>query len=114
VSYKDATVGLVYSPEYFADTDSFIYVYGEYSFALSEQISLDLHLGLNMFDDDAAFASFLGAAGAGDDYLDYSIGLSTSAVGLDFAVQYLGSDVDDDACGNICDGTLVLSVSKSL
>jgi uncharacterized protein (TIGR02001 family) len=114
IGYKDATVGLVYSPEYFADTDSFIYLYGEYSYAINEQLNLDLHLGWNMFDDDEAFAEFLGATGAGDDYIDYSVGLSTSYVGLDFAVQWVGSDVDDDACGDICDDTVVLSVSRSL
>ncbi len=53
-------------------------------------------------------------AGAGDDFIEYRVGLSTSYVGLDFGPQYVRSDVDDDACGNICDGSIVVSVSKSL
>ena len=114
VSYMGGTLGLVYSPDYFAETDAFIYVYGDYSFAVNEQISLDFHLGWNKFDDDDAFASFLGAGGAGSDYIDYSVGASTSQLGLDFALAYVGSDVDDDACGDICDGAIILSVSKSL
>lgn len=119
LSYMDGTVGLVYSNDYFAETDSFIYLYGDYSWAINEQLALDIHLGWNMFDDDDAFAEFLDINPAvnnpGDDYFDYSVTLSTSAVGLDFALALVGTDIDDDDCGaELCDDTIVLSVSKSL
>lgn len=118
--FYGATVGLNYSPDYFAETDAFVYVYGEYSFPLGEAVSLDLHLGWNVFDDDDSFAAFIAPApgeNAGDDYIDYSIGLSTSALGLDWAVAYIGTDIDDDECfggTKLCEGSIVASVSKSL
>lgn len=114
------TVGVNYSPDYFAETDAFFYFYGDYSVPLAENLSLDFHLGWNLFDDDEAFASFIGPAAGenpGDDYMDYSVGLSTSAVGLDFGLSYIGTDLDKDECfagTKLCEGSIVASVSKSL
>ena len=87
-SYEDLTVGVAYSPDYFAETDSFFYVHGEYSFALAENLSLDLHLGFNIFDDKEAGAGFgIGEVGdPKDQYIDYAIGLSTSAMGVDWGL----------------------------
>ncbi|MEE8078661.1 MAG: TorF family putative porin [Pseudomonadales bacterium] len=126
LSYMDGTVGLVYSNDYFQETDTFIYLYGEYSWAINEDFALDFHLGWNSFDDDAAFAEFIIPAvgeDPGDDYIDYSITLSTSAAGLDFGLAFIGTDIDDKECfggddrngkTELCDDTIVLSVSKSL
>ncbi len=117
-SWKDLTVGLAISPDYFAETDTFYYIYGDYSFGLAENLSLDLHLGANVFDDDSAGASFgIGDAGGEDQYFDYAIGLSTSQWGLDWTVQIIGTDLDEDECfgdTKLCDDNIVLSVSKSL
>ena len=115
-----ATVGVNYSPDYFAETDDFFYFYGDYSVALVDNLSLDVHVGWNLFDSNEAFASFIGPAAGenpGDDYMDYSVGLSTSAVGLDFGVTYVGTDLKKAECfagTKLCDDTVVLSVSKSL
>jgi uncharacterized protein (TIGR02001 family) len=120
VGFYGATVGVNYSPDYFAETDSFVYVYGDYSYPLVENLSLDLHVGWNVFKDDESFAAFIGpdvGEDPGDDYIDYSIGLSTSAVGLDFALNYIGTDLDDEECfagTKLCEGSIVASVSKSL
>ena len=73
-----------------------------------------------MFDDDEAFAEFivqLLGEDPGDDYIDYSVTLSTTAAGLDFALAWVGTDIEDDECfggDEACDDTIVLSVSKSL
>ena len=129
VSFGDATLGLAYSPDYFFETDSFIYLYGDYSYALAENWSLDVHYGINMFDDDAAGAEFgIGtctvtlangncANGTEDTYSDWSVGVSTSAAGLDFSLQYIDTDLDEEDCfGNtqLCDSTAVFTISKSL
>ena len=118
-SYQDLTLGLAYSPDYFAETDSFFYVYGDYSYPLAENLSLDLHLALNIFNDKDAGAAFgIGEVGdPTDQYLDYSIGLSTSAMGVDFGLQLIGTDLDDDECFDGfkgCEASVVVSVSKSL
>jgi len=129
ISFGDATLGVAYSPDYFYETDSFFYVYGDYSFGLAENLSLDLHYGLNIFDDEEVGADFgIGscsafrangecANGSEDTYADWSVGLSTSAAGLDFALQYIDTDLDDEDCfgdTKLCDSTVVFSVSKSL
>lgn len=115
-----ATLGVNFSPDYFAETGDFFYFYGGYSLPLAENLSLDAHVGWNLFDSNEEFAAFIGPAAGenpGDDYIDYSIGLSTSAIGLDFAASYVGTDLDEEECfagTKLCDDTIVLSVSKSL
>lgn len=116
VSFGDATVGLAYSPDYFAETDTFYYLYGDYSFALAENLSLDLHLGYNYFDDGEAFG--IGEPPSfEDDYFDFSVGVSTSAAGLDLSAAVVGTNLDDDECfggSKLCETNVVLTVSKSL
>ena len=129
ISFGDATVGMQYSPDYFYETDTYFYLYGDYSFALAENWSLDLHYGLNMFDSEEVGADFgIGQCfttnargectnGTEDTYSDWSIGVSTSAVGLDFGLQYIDTDLDDRDCfggTKLCDSTAVFTVSKSL
>ena len=125
-SWKDLTVGLAISPDYYAETDTYYYIYGDYSFGLAENLSLDLHLGVNVFDDDSAGPSFgIGELGDPEDqYFDYGIGLTTSRFGLDWTAAVIGTDLDEDQCfpstppdpakTKLCDDTIVLSVSKSL
>ncbi len=118
-SYQDLTLGLAYSPDYFAETESYFYFYGDYSLPLSENLSLDLHLGMNVFNDKDAGAAFgIGEVGdPKDQYLDYAIGLSTAAMGVDWGLQFVGTDLSDDECFDGfkgCEATVVVSVSKSL
>ena len=117
LGFYGATVALNYSPDYFAGTDSFWYVAGDYSFPLGDNFSIDAHLGLNMFDSSADFTEFLAISPfneAGDDYLDYSLGISTSAAGVDFALQYVGTDISSGNCVDICDDEFVFTISKSM
>ena len=113
------TFGVAFSPDYFAETGDFWYLYGDYSFGVAENFSIDLHVGFNLFEDEDAFAAFIGPedGDAGDNYIDYSIGVSTSALGLDFGLSYIGTDLKKSECfggTKLCDDTVVLSVSKSL
>ncbi len=129
LSLGDGSVGLAYSPDYFFETGSFIYLFGDYSIPLAENWTLDLHYGLNLFDDEEAGADFgIGRCsataangectnGSEDSYSDWSIGISTSAVGLDFSLQYVDTDLAESDCfagSKLCDATAVFSVSKSL
>ena len=118
-SFQDFTLGVAYSPDYFAETDSFFYVFGDYSFGLTDNLSLDLHLGFNIFNDKEAGAAFgIGEVGdPKDQYIDYAIGLSTSALGVDWGLQFIGTDLSDAECFDGfegCEETIVVSVSKSL
>ena len=50
LSIRGLTLGLAYSPDYFAETGDFIYIYGDYGYALADHLSLDVHFGWNLFN----------------------------------------------------------------
>lgn len=120
VSFYDGAIGLAFSPDYFAETGDFWYVYGDYSLGVADNFSIDLHVGLNLFNSDEEFASFIGPGvgeDPGKDYLDYSVGVSTAFLGLDWGLAWIGTDLKKAECfagTKLCDDTVVLSVSKSL
>jgi uncharacterized protein (TIGR02001 family) len=126
VAMAGGAVGLAYSPDYFAETGDFIYLYGDYGFDVAENITLDFHLGWNLFNSKSEFAAFIGPAAGedpGKDYVDYSAGVSASAVGLDFSAAFIGTNLSKSECfgafdesgeTKLCNDTIVLSVSKSL
>ena len=104
VSFSDISLGVVYSPDYFGSDDSAIVLNADYSVGLAENLGLDLHVGYSDVDADDFFA-------AGEDsYIDYSASLTTSGAGVDFALTYYGTDIDDiDAA----DDRVVFSISKA-
>jgi len=103
ISFSDITLGLVYSPDYFgSDSDAFV-LNADYSFGFAENWSLDFHVGYTTTDEE-------GIAAPGDDYVDYSVGLTTSGAGVDWALTFYGTDIDDI---DVADDRFVLSVSKS-
>jgi uncharacterized protein (TIGR02001 family) len=120
VTFFDVTVGLHYSPDYFAETDKFYYLYSAYSYPLMEGLSFDLHIGWNVFDSDEAFAEFIVPTPGhhpGDDYIDYRAGLTWTLRDLDIGLHYTGTDISRSECfggTKLCDDSVVLSVSKSL
>ncbi len=113
VSFNGAKFGLNYSPDYFAESDAFVYVYGAYSTELSG-VGLSASVGLNMFDDNAMMAQALGYTGTDDSYIDYKVAASKSFKGVGIELAYIGSDIDeDDLGGNLSTGRAVLTASKS-
>jgi uncharacterized protein (TIGR02001 family) len=107
-SYGDFGFGVNYSSEYLGDGGpSFMYPYVEYSMALTEGLSLDLHYGYS--DIDAT--DFWGPGE--DSYSDYSATLGFSAGGVDFGLAFVGTDLDDDIVAG-SDDRLIFSISKSL
>lgn len=120
LSWKDLTVGVNYSDDYWLETGKFFYLYSDYSFSLPEGFSLDLHVGLNKFefeDDDSnpkdAEHAFL--TDGKDSYTDYSITLSKSWQGLDFGLSLVDTNLDEDECAGTdwCDSSVIFSISKS-
>ena len=51
-----------------------------------------------------------------DSYTNYSITLGKSWEGLDFALSWIDTTLDDEECFNTswCDSTLLFSISKSM
>lgn len=91
-----------YSDDFFDADESAWRIEGGMDIALPADFGLSLLVGQN--DGDY----FDG----GNDYVDYSVGLSKSMWDLDFGLTY--TDSDADGCGNICDDRVIFSVGKSL
>tara|TARA_R110002126_G_scaffold16527_2_gene65959 strand:- start:1248 stop:1928 length:681 start_codon:yes stop_codon:yes gene_type:complete len=98
LSYQDFTFGLAFSDDYYANAGTYFYLYAGYSYALTDNLALDLHIGQNEYDDSSA------------SYLDWSVGLSTEVLGAGLSLAYVDTDVDD--C-TLCDSRVIFSVSKS-
>lgn len=92
VSISDLTLGYAYSTDYWAETGAFHYPYAEYSFALPADVSLDLHLGVNLFDEEDLFFADL------DSYTDYSITVGKEFGGLALSASVVGTDLSDEEC----------------
>lgn len=105
IGFGDLGFSLVYSPDYFGSESDAIVLNADYSKSLGENLSFSAHLGYSDVDEDDFFD-------AGESsYVDYSIGLGTSAAGVDLALTLYGTDLDDiDAA----DDRIVFSISKSL
>ncbi|MDG1945556.1 MAG: TorF family putative porin [Halioglobus sp.] len=117
-SWKDLTVGVTYSDDYYAESGKFWYFAGDYSLTFAEDFSLGLHVGYNDFDR----LGFFGDDSNGDvidedSYTDYSVSLGYTFKGFDLSVAWVGTDLDSSDCFNgskLCDDTAVFSISKSL
>ena len=111
-SWKDFTLGATYSDDYYAETGKFWYFSGDYSHTLVENLSLGLHVGYNDFDE----SSFFGDSDE-DSYTDWSVTLGYNFRGVDLAVAYVDTDLNDEDCfgdSGLCGSTAVFSISKSL
>ena len=107
LAISDFTLGVNYSPEYLAVADvTFIYPYIDYSYGLSDDVSLDLHLGFNLADSPNG--DFFGAEG--DDYMDYSASISFPMAGITVSFGLYGTNNDD--CGRDCEFRPILSLSR--
>lgn len=98
----DLAATFAYSNDYFNSGDDSKYIAVDYSYGVTDNISLDLHAGHSF-----------GAAWDGYGYEDYSIGLSGSLAGLDLAVNYLTNTLDVAKTNDSDDNALVFSVSRS-
>jgi len=121
ISVADFTFGIAYSDDYYLETGEFYYIYGDYSFALPHDVSLDLHYGYNDFefsstDSNAKDAEQAFLTDGEDSYSDYSIGVSKAFAGVDVSLTWIDTDLDKSECfdSNLCDSTVVFAISKSL
>ena len=119
-SWKFLTLGVAYSDDYYLETDEFWYAHADMSFTLPWDIALDMHAGYNMLeetkydaDGNVTDGGFL--ATDEDAFTDYSISLTKSWASVDWAVAYVGTDLDDEDVfdTNWGDGKAVISMSKS-
>tara|TARA_B110000483_G_scaffold86574_1_gene106925 strand:- start:1472 stop:2188 length:717 start_codon:yes stop_codon:yes gene_type:complete len=110
LSWKDLSLSVAYSDDYYAETGKFYYVAGDYSFSFAETWTLDLHAGYNSFDEEGFLSD------GADQYWDYSVGVGVSLPGLDLSLAYVGTDLDEEEVfgSKWGDAQAIFSISKSM
>lgn len=102
LSYNDFTALYAYAPDYVNSNDDYHYVALDYSTAVTEGVNLDLHAGYTFGD-----------AYEDNEYSDYSVGVSSSAAGLDLSLAYLFNDLKGSTTSDLDDNTLIFSISRT-
>jgi len=111
-SWRDLSLTVAYSDDYYAETDEFWYVAGDYSVGLFDTgLTLDLHVGYNMLEEDGGFL-----ATDEDAYTDYSVALTYTWASVDWSLAYVGTDLDEEDVFDTdwADDTVVFTIAKSL
>ena len=111
VSWRDLTVGGVYSDDYWAETGSFYYLHSEYSLALPADFGLGFHVGYNDLDGKGGYLSE-----GKDSFVDYSVSLTKEWLSVEWALSYVGTDLDESEAYDTdwAEDSVIFSVSKSL
>jgi uncharacterized protein (TIGR02001 family) len=110
-SWKDISLSVNYSDDYYAETDEYWRYSVDYSLSLMENLSLGLQAAYNELEENGGFFS-----SDEDSYTDYSVTLTYSVAGVDLSVAYVGTDLDDDDVFGTdwADDTAVFTISKSM
>ena len=117
LSFSGFKAGVNYSSDYFAGTDPYWYLYGQYTRDIIDKVAVSASVGYNAFDSSEAMASFLASEDdPGDDYVDWKVSVSTTWQGLSWSLAYVDTNLSKSDCGgtDICDATAVFSITKSL
>ncbi len=108
LSVSDVSFTLVYSPDYFGSDENALVYNIDYSLSLSENVSLDFHIGYTDTESEA-----LGTDE--DSYIDYLAGINYDWSGTTFTLAVAGTDADEDEnFGDAGEARAVFSVSRSL
>jgi uncharacterized protein (TIGR02001 family) len=97
LSYQNLTVGLAYSDDYFANSGNFIYLHANYAYALTDNLTLELHLGQNEYNDNSA------------SYMDWSVGLSTELFDTTLSLTYVDTDIKQLY---LADKRIIIAIAK--
>ena len=112
ISTMGAKVGFNYSPDYFFESDKFMYLYASYGTEVAG-VGLSASVGINKFDSAMMMSQALGTTGSDDSYMDYKVAASKAIGGVTIEGAYIGSDIDDMECGaGLCEGRFVLTATK--
>ncbi|HNG46267.1 MAG TPA: TorF family putative porin, partial [Agitococcus sp.] len=112
VSTMGAKVGFNYSPDYFFESDKFLYLYASYGTEVAG-VGFFGSVGMNKFDSAAMMSQALGTTGSDDSYIDYKLAASKAISGITVEGAYIGSNIDEKECGaGLCEGRFVLTLTK--
>ncbi|UCC57085.1 MAG: hypothetical protein JSU75_04945 [Gammaproteobacteria bacterium] len=106
-SWKWFGATVYYSKDWFGTDDSAGRLEGTFDYDLPYEIGLSASVANNYGDGVEAFFD--------DSYVDWTIGVSKSWMGVDWAATYTDTDISSSDCGDpdLCDSTFVVSMSKS-
>lgn len=96
--FLDLGASVAYSPEFYYETGQAFYYAASAGVPLGEMFGLDATVGYSSGDEDEGFT----------DYVDYSVGVTTSYEGFDFDLRFISTDLDD------YDDKFVFTVSRAL
>jgi len=101
--------GANYSPDYFAESDDAVYLYGDVGVPLPVAgLTLSGHVGHQWIDDNATFGT--------PDYVDWILGLSKDIGPFTFDLSYVDTDMSNAECfggTDFCDATAIFTISSS-
>ena len=120
-SYMGFGFSVNYSDElaFLPSSESAWYVAASYDYELPNEVGLSFHVGQSFGDafDVSAAQSTPKKFGLTDAYTDWSIGISKSWMGADYALTYTDVNIDKDDCDDsmtdICGKKFVASIGKS-
>ncbi|MBQ74244.1 MAG: hypothetical protein CMQ20_04350 [Gammaproteobacteria bacterium] len=115
LSYRDLTVGVAYSNDFFFETGNATYVYVDYSLPLPNSFGLGFHYASQSIDKGATFGIETTERSA--DYAEYSIGINRTVADIDLSLTWHDTDLSTNDCFNgtdLCKSRLVFGLSKSL
>lgn len=96
-----------YSPDYFGGSGSATYLRGDVGIPLGASVfSLGAGVGRQWIEDNEAFGA--------PDYTDWSVSLSAAIAGFEAGVSYVGTDIGEAICEDICRPRAVVSLSYAL
>ncbi|MGK0298177.1 MAG: hypothetical protein ACI9XC_001795 [Gammaproteobacteria bacterium] len=98
--------GFLWSDNFSFNSGTSFYTYGDLGLTLPNDFGLGFHVGHQSIKDEAAWGT--------PDWLEYNVSLSKNIMGVDLAVTFSDTDLSEAECfggGNICDSTVVLSIS---
>lgn len=100
------TAAINYTPGNFRDSDDATYAALAGSAPIRDTgFSVTGSLGHRWIDDEAAFGA--------EDYADWSAGVGYDWNGFGFALKYVDTSMDDNACADGCDARGIFSVSRT-
>ena len=107
--WRGLSLGVAYSDDYYGSSSDFWYLQANYDWSFAENWALSLHVAYNDFDKDIFLSSDKGH------YVDYSVGVTWSVLGVDLGLAWVGTDLkEEDVFGTDWgDDTAVISISKS-
>lgn len=96
-----------YSPDYFAGSGSATYLRVDVDVPLgASPFSLSTGVGRQWIEKNELFGT--------PDYTDWSVGLTAALEGFEAGIAYVGTDIDEAICEDICKPRPVVSLSYAL